>query len=153
MLRIRDYKESDSSAVWRLHRLGLEQTGVDAGVGPWDDDLKSIALTYLQAKGAFLLAELNDQVVGMGALLRLSDTVGEIKRMRVDPAHQRHGFGQVILEALEARAAELGYRKLKLDTTREQQAAQVLYQKNSYREVGRKPWRTTEIIYFEKDLT
>lgn len=37
----------------------------------------------------------------MGALLRVSDMVAEIKRMRVDARDQRQGFGRTLLEALE----------------------------------------------------
>ena len=36
--------------------------------------------------------------------------------MRVHPEFQRRGFGQRILEALEKRAKELGYKEIQLDT-------------------------------------
>ncbi len=53
----------------------------------------------------------------MGALRRTTNEWAEIKRMRVHPDFQRRGFGQMILEALEARAVALGYAALHLDTT------------------------------------
>ena len=70
----------------------------------------------------------------------------------MQPQHQRRGFGQAILEHLEGRAGELGFRHLCLDTTAKQLAAQPLYVKNGYRETRRKQMGPFEVIVFEKDL-
>jgi len=57
-----------------------------------------------------------------------------------------------MLSALEARALELGFRIPVLDTSTRQEAAQCLYQKNGYRETGRRKVRRLEVIDFEKEL-
>jgi ribosomal protein S18 acetylase RimI-like enzyme len=53
--------------------------------------------------------------------------------MRVHPDFQGRGFGQTILEALEARARGLGYSILHLETSVLQLAAQKLYRKTALR--------------------
>jgi ribosomal protein S18 acetylase RimI-like enzyme len=154
VLELRRYEDGDASSVWRLHDDGLRQMGVHAGDGPWDDDLRSVAATYLADGGEFLVGVVAGEVVAMGALRRVSATVAEVKRMRVDARFQRRGLGRAVLRRLEARARELGYRRLRLDTTVRQVPAQRLYRGDGYIEVERARDRAGEavIIFFEKRL-
>jgi putative acetyltransferase len=56
------------------------------------------------------------QSVGMGAV-KVEDTqLGEVKRMYVNPALRNQGIGRQILEAVEAKAKEIGLTWLKLET-------------------------------------
>jgi ribosomal protein S18 acetylase RimI-like enzyme len=107
---------------------------------------------YLNGGGEFFVGLLEGRLVAMGALRRLSDDVGEIKRMRVHPDFQRRGFGRLMLGALERRALECGYRTLRLDTAVVQTAARRLYEDAGYREVGRGELAGFEAVYFEKQL-
>jgi GNAT superfamily N-acetyltransferase len=56
------------------------------------------------------------------------DDAGVIRRMRVDPDHQRREFGSTLPAALEACAPELGFDRFVLDTTPRQAAAMVRYE-------------------------
>jgi len=150
-LTIRRYRDEDHDAVWWLHNLALQQAGAHAGNGPWDDDLHRIPEVYLSA-GDFLVGEIEGQVVGMGAIQKKTDDCAEIKRMRVHPGHQRRGFGQQILDAIEQRARALGYARVFLETTVQQIAAQALYTKNGFAETGRGSLGPFEIIFYEKKL-
>lgn len=150
-LHIRQYQPNDHEAVWRLHAVALRAAGAHAGHGSWDDDLHQIEAVYLDRGGEFLVGVHHGQVVAMGALKKTSPERAEIKRMRVNPAVQRRGYGQAILAALERRAVELGYAELHLDTTARQEAAQELYIKNGYREVRRARMGRFEYIFYEKD--
>jgi GNAT superfamily N-acetyltransferase len=152
MLQIRRYTSEDHGAVWNLHNIALWQVGAHAGNGPWDNDLHNIEEAYLNNGGEFLVGVLDGQIVAMGALKRISEEKAEVKRMRVHPDHQRRGFGQQILYALEARAKELGYRTLALDTAVIQTAAQQLYLKNGFQETGRTVLVGFDAILFEKQL-
>jgi len=151
-LQIRRYRDADASVVRRLHDEALEPTGAHAGPGPWNDDLLDVTGVYLDGRGEFLVGELDGQVVAMGALRYVDDATAEVKRMRVFPAHQRHGHGAAILAALEARARELGYRRLVLDTSEQQVAARALYARHGFREVGTRPWRGWVLRVYEKWL-
>ena len=146
------FQNGDADAVWELHNLALDGTGAHLGDGPWDDDLRSIPVSDLQDGGEFIVGLIDGRLVAMGGLRHITDAAAELKRMRVHPAFQRRGFGRQILGALENRARELGYTKLRLDTTIRQTAAQRLYTSAGYREVGRGEIAGLEVIYFEKRL-
>jgi ribosomal protein S18 acetylase RimI-like enzyme len=148
MLKIRKYQPSDKEAVWNLHNLALSQVGAHLGPGPWDDDFHNIEGIYLENDGEFLVGECDSQVVAMGALKRTSNELAEIKRMRVHPAFQGRHFGTAILGALECRAKELGYKALHLDTTTQQDAAQILYKNHGFKETTRE----SDTIFMEKPL-
>jgi len=161
MFRLRGYTSADQDAVEHLHVSVMQLTGAYLGRGPWDDDVYAIEEVYLKKQGEFLIGEYDGLLVAMGALKRTSPERAEVKRMRVHPDYQRRGYGQLILEELEARARTLGYQTLHLDTSTLQIAAQKLYEKNGYREVGRDKYKQEigkneyqmlEVILYEKQL-
>jgi len=135
-----------------LHVHAIQQTGAYLGRGPWDDDVYAIEEVYLKNRGEFLIGECDGLFVAMGALKRTSPERAEIKRMRVHPDYQGRGYGQLILDELEARARALGYQILHLDTSILQIPAQRLYEKNGFREVGRDIYQDLEVILYEKQL-
>jgi GNAT superfamily N-acetyltransferase len=153
ILKIRQYQSSDNKAIWELHRSALEPTGAMLPGGPWnDDDLNDIPSEYINNDGDFIVGTVNKQIVCMGALRKKSETTAEIKRMRVHPDFQRKGFGQLILDKLEEKARQLGYRELCLDTTTKQIAAQKLYEKNGYYQTGNTSYGGLDIIFYEKKI-
>lgn len=98
-------------------------------------------------------------MVVMSALKRAILRRAEIKRMRVSPEYQGHGYGQRLLEELEPRARTLGYHILHTDTSVLQIPAQRLYETNGVREVGRDvlqqevgkdAYQPLEVILYEK---
>ena len=152
-MKIRQYQPADHDAVWELHNLGLNQMGAHLGNGSWDDDLHRIPDDYVNGGGEFLVGTVGGRIVAMGALKKRTDTIGEIRRMRVHPDYQRRGYGQAVLSALEQRARELGFADLRLDTTTRQVPAQELYEKNGYREKERGRVGPFEVIFYEKRLS
>ena len=90
---------------------------------------------FMPPGGIFLVARKDGQPVGCGGLKRNASTIGEIKRVWVSEEARGAGLGQRLLEALEAHARELGYRRIRLDTNNSLTEAQALYLKNGYREV------------------
>ena len=161
MFTVRRYTTSDQEAVEHLHISAIQQIGAYLGRGPWDDDVYAIEETYLRSGGEFLIGEDDGLFEAMGALKHTGAQRAEIKRMRVVPAYQGRGYGQRILDELEARARALGYQTLHLDTSTLQIPAQKLYEKNGFREVGRDTYRQQlgpdsyqmlEVILYEKQL-
>ena len=106
---------------------------------------------YLDKGGEFLVGVMDREVVAMGALMRISPEQAELKRMRVRPGLQGRGYGQAVLDALHHRAGELGYSRLRLDTTLQQRAAQRLYLKNGYNEAGRGVAGPFDCIFYERE--
>jgi putative acetyltransferase len=85
--------------------------------------------------GAFVIAWLDHQPVGCGALRPLERGVGEVKRMFVEKDARRQGVARKILQRLETIAAQFGYRALRLETGILQPEAVNLYKSAGYRRV------------------
>ena len=83
----------------------------------------------------FLVARLDGQPVGCGALKVTGRKRGEIKRMWVAPAARGMGIAQRLLDALEEHAAAAGVNVLQLDTNRTLGEARALYARNGYAEI------------------
>lgn len=86
-------------------------------------------------RGAFLLARLEGEPVGCGAVKTLAPGVGSLKRMWVADAARGLGLGRRLLAALEAEASALGLTTLRLETNRALTAAIRLYRSAGYVEV------------------
>ena len=87
--------------------------------------------------GAFVLARVGDEVAACGGLQRHDDDTGEIKRMWVAPGWRGTGLGRRMLAELERHAAELGYRRVVLDTNGTLDEALALYGSSGYEPIGR----------------
>ncbi len=151
-MKIRRYSSADRDAVKALHNLALDAVAANFP-GPWDADFDDIDGVYLQSGGEFLVGELDGDIVAMAALRRIDSTKAELKRMRVLPEHQRRGFGQAMLDALERRARELGFVVLELDTTTQQLAARGLYERNGYEQIGTSQTAHGTLVLYRKTLT
>src|SRR5262249_14449887 len=88
-----------------------------------------------EGAGAFLVARRGGQAAGCGALRRLAEGVGELKRMYVCPEERGRGIGRRILAVLEAEARALGLRRIVLETGVRQAEALALYEGAGYRPI------------------
>ena len=69
-------------------------------------------VTLFEAVQEFVVAEVDGRVVGCGALHVMWEDLGEIRTIAVTDDVHGKGVGHVILEALQARAADLGLTRL-----------------------------------------
>jgi GNAT superfamily N-acetyltransferase len=102
--------------------------------------------------GIFLVATLDDEPVGCGALRFFTGQTAELKRMWVSPQVRGMGIGRRLLEELENRAAEVHSRAIRLDTNHALIEAIALYRSNGYRPVA--PFNNDPYAdhWFEKTL-
>jgi DNA-binding MarR family transcriptional regulator/GNAT superfamily N-acetyltransferase len=114
--------------------------------------LPADAADLVPPTGAFLLARLNGQPAGCGALKTLSPGVGELMRMWVDGAQRGLGIGARILGALEEQAAGFGHSAVRLYTNRSLGEAKAMYRANGYREIPRYNDDPYANHWFEKRL-
>jgi GNAT superfamily N-acetyltransferase len=150
-LDVRHYREADHEAVVTLHERAIRAAGTPPETLPDTSDMEDITGAYADAGGAFLVGELEEEIVAMGGLVPFRKATGELKRMRVAPEHQRRGFGRAILEGLEGAARDRGFERLVLDTA-DRQGSAPFYRARGYRERWRHRWREFELIRFEKAL-
>lgn len=74
--------------------------------------LEKEKVTLFESVQEFVVAELDGQVVGCGALHVIWEELGEVRTLAVDPAHKGHGIGGRILERLIGRARVLGLHRI-----------------------------------------
>jgi putative acetyltransferase len=86
-------------------------------------------------RGAFLVAYIDGQPVGCGAVRRIDPAVAEIKRMYVAPEARGRGVGRQVLLKLEAEARRLGATRLVLETGPRQPEALALYSRAGFVQV------------------
>ncbi|MFI0480641.1 GNAT family N-acetyltransferase [Actinomadura sp. 9N215] len=171
-VRLRRYGGADHDTVLALHREGLAQVGLRPGDGVYyDHDFFRMEDIYLRNDGEFLVGELDGRIVAMGGLRRADLVPGgrarafggyapgtpaldavEMVRLRVLPSVQRRGYGTAVVQALEQRAVEYGYRVLRADTTELQGPALALYGKFGWTETRRETIGGIVNIYLEKQL-
>lgn len=106
----------------------------------------------LVPRAAFVIARLDDQPVGCGALRPFDETSGEIKRMYTRAEHRRKGVAQAILAELERLAQEFGYTNVKLQTGPRQPEAAALYERVGYRRIPRFSGTMEGVLAYQKDL-
>ncbi len=60
----------------------------------------------------FFVAEVDEQVIGCGALEVFTEELGEVRSLAVDPRFQGYQAGRALLDAIEDYAVQLGLRKM-----------------------------------------
>jgi ribosomal protein S18 acetylase RimI-like enzyme len=110
-----------------------------AWLGPqgWFSDLEAELAALPDGYEAVLLSRRDGEIVGCVALKRLPDGACEMKRLYVRPTARGAGTGRELVEAAIARARELGYRVMRLDTLPEMDAARALYLSLGFRPIER----------------
>ncbi|GIH18507.1 helix-turn-helix domain-containing GNAT family N-acetyltransferase [Rugosimonospora africana] len=102
--------------------------------------------------GVFLLATLNSEPVGCGAVKLHPGTPAEIKRVWVADTVRGLGVGRRMLGELEEYAAERGWTAIRLDTNRNLTEAIAMYRSAGYREIERYNTEHYAHHWFEKRL-
>lgn len=136
-LAVRRFREGDGDAVRRLHERSMADTPEYVPDAP-DPDLADVPGHYFE-DGEFLVGTLDDEIVAMGAYAPVSDwkhsflddldeSTRELTRMRIDPAHQRSGYGEAIYRELARRARAEGVSSLVLDTGAANERARAFYE-------------------------
>ena len=143
-----DSQPTDSAALGLIDALSARLAAITGS-----DGRSHFKPDTLAPRSCFLLAMEDGEPVGCGALRPLDPPdLGEIKRMYAHLAGR--GIGSLLLAALEERARGFGYRLLRLETRRVNQAAVAFYLRHGYTVcdnygpyVGR-----AEAVCFEKRL-
>jgi len=128
-----------SAEQWRLARALIEEyaasLNVDLCFQNLGHELAHLPAEYGPPGGAFLLAKENSGHLGCIGLRRISDGIGEVKRLYVRPSARGRGAGRLLAEGIVAAAQRLGYARLRLDTLPDMKEAQALYASLGFREI------------------
>lgn len=85
-------------------------------------------------------------IAGMGALRRLRDEVGEIKRMYIRPLHRGKGYGKQMVNELLKAGREFGCSSFFLETSKFMTVAQHIYRSAGFVEREEYPESETPSI-------
>jgi ribosomal protein S18 acetylase RimI-like enzyme len=122
--------------ILREYAAGL---GVDLCFQDFDTELATLPGEYEAPGGALLLAFVDGQLAGCGAMRALPDVdyanACEMKRLYVRRAFRRFGLGRALAQALIDRATQAGYSNMLLDTLDDMEAARGLYETLGFEEV------------------
>jgi len=77
--------------------------------------------------GIIYLLVVEGDIAGMGALRKLSDEIGEIKRMYIRPPYRGRGYGKRMLNRLLEVGREFGCSSFRLETGKFMTVAQHIY--------------------------
>jgi DNA-binding MarR family transcriptional regulator/N-acetylglutamate synthase-like GNAT family acetyltransferase len=145
-------KPDSADAAWCLEQYSRELAQrFEGGYDPNKTRTASPAELTPPA-GCFVVAYLDGQPIGCGALKVGPDEIGEIKRLWVDSGVRGLGVGRRILQTLEENARLYGAALLRLDTNRALTEAQALYRASGYREAAPFNDETYAHHWFEKTL-
>ncbi len=127
---------ADSAAllvpVRELFREYAASLDVDLCFQNFEAELASLPGDYAGPAGTLLLALVDGQAAGCGALRPLADVdyanACEMKRLFVRRAFRRFGLGRMLAQHLMDRAQQAGYSCMLLDTLDDMEAARGLYE-------------------------
>lgn len=125
-LLIRPFEASDQESARRLILEGLsEHFGfIDETLNP---DIDDIVAHYIARGHVFLVVQIENDLVGTGALIIKDGGIGQIVRISVHRDYRRRGIGKAVVERLIELARQRGMRRLLVETNNDWYDAIGLY--------------------------
>ena len=122
-----------------IFRDYAQSLGIDLRFQNFEAELAALPGEYAPPQGALLLALVDAEVAGCGALRALPESdyanACEMKRLYVRPAYRKFGLGRLLAQALFDRGRQAGYSAMLLDTLDEMEAARGLYASLGFEEI------------------
>ncbi len=96
-----------------LNGLGEHYGFIDETRNP---DIDNILENYITKGATFFVAQLDERIVGTGALIEEESNTGRIVRVSVDRAYRRYGIGRTLMSHLIEAARQRKYIQVQLET-------------------------------------
>ena len=130
------FEERHGPAVLALIESIFAEYGMTFDPAGYDADLTRIHAKYRDAGGAFWVLEEDGHVVGTVAVVPLSPTEVEIKRVYVDASLRGRGWGKTLMEHALAWARAHGHRHVRLWSDVKFTRAHVMYERLGFGRTG-----------------
>jgi putative acetyltransferase len=115
--RLRPATNTDGTQVVELVYTVLGEYGLQPDPQCTDADLKDIEQSYLQRGGVFYVLEEKDgAIIGSYGLYPIQAGVCELRKMYLHRDYRGQGHGRRMLEDALAKARQLGFGKITLET-------------------------------------
>jgi ribosomal protein S18 acetylase RimI-like enzyme len=112
--------QKDITEIKKLFNEYAESLNFDLCFQGFDEELASLPGKYAPPDGFILLAEQDAKIAGCIALRKLDEGTCEMKRLFVRPEFRGLKIGKKLCDELITRAKLMGYKKMRLDTIKEQ---------------------------------
>lgn len=148
---VRDIKPADHAALRDLYSYSLSQNRDGFVQNPsFHEDIAARAHKFQQDRGAMLglFNTETDDLIGFGGLkAENAENSCELCTVHLHPAHQGKGLGKRLVQALIARADQMGYQSMTLHVTATQTAALGLYDRLGFERTDRKVYTIENVDY------
>ena len=123
---------AQARALFEEYAAGL---GIDLCFQGFSQELDTLSRMYGPPRGVLLLAEMEDSLAGCVAVRPIDAAICELKRLYVRSACRGTGLGRRLTETALQAARDLGYKRIRLDTLPQMQAAQRLYEDLGFQDI------------------
>ncbi len=134
-MKIRSATTEDEPAVRELVFSILESYELEPSPQGTDADLYDFKRYYFDRGGDFSVMMDQDQIIGTVAILNEGNRVCELRKMYLDSRYRRRGLGRQLMEYGLAKARELGFRRVTLETATALKEAVTLYESYGFKRV------------------
>jgi putative acetyltransferase len=134
---IRPYRPADHEQLMRFLERVLTDLGFEFLPDGKDLDVRDLEDVYLRDRGSFHVVEADGRISGSVGVRPLAADAAELKRLYLAPELRGRGIGRSLCTAAIEDARRLGYRRLRLDTTRRSPAAIALFRTLGFQEIPR----------------
>ena len=131
MIQIRYIKPEEvpvaKQLIYRVaHQVFQDVRTLEESIAYYDSqgglhDMDDIHQTYFDNDGIFLVMTHDDQIIGTGAIRKISDEICELKRVWLLFEYHGQGLGYRMMQELFAFARQKKYKRMKLETDRDHQ--------------------------------
>lgn len=128
--------------TWANERIEKEY-GFQLDIAQLQEEAMADLAKFMPPSGRLVLSAVDQNVVGCVCLKRMHKGMGEIKRLYVQPGHRGKGIGRMMVGRLLEEAKTIGYRMIRLDSTRFMTEAHKLYRSFGFQEIP--PYTESEI--------
>jgi putative acetyltransferase len=99
------------------------------------EDMNNVKAYYENSGGRFLVVLDREQVIGSGAIRRMDRETGELKRVWMLEKYHGQGIGYRLIQQLFMFAREMGYIRIRIQTSPAQKRALDFYRKLGFYEI------------------
>jgi len=132
--KLRSATNADSDAIKELVFAVLREYRLQPDPDGTDSDLRDIETNYLRSGGCFdVLVDSSGAIVGTVGLYPIDSATCELRKMYLSRQVRGRGQGRWLLEHALARAKEIGFQRIVLETASVLKEAIVLYTRYGFR--------------------
>lgn len=141
MLKYREMTEADNAAVALLIRDNLKKFALDIpGTVYFDEGLEHLSDYYgNDERRYFVIEDDNGKVIGGIGFARFEpmEDTAELQKLYLNDSAKGSGLGYELIDLIEEKMREAGYKTSYLETHDNLQAAIHIYEKKGYQEIER----------------